>query len=99
MTLKIKSIGVVLLVFIVVTGIGSIHLYLHQEAEKDNENHNPETCLECATIKSLGSEKPQAYENGHVFVYEEFVRAIIHTPIHRKNLSIHSPLSRAPPVS
>lgn len=87
-----------LLIVLVVAGVGPIHHRIHLEAEEHSQAHDPQTCPQCQSITSLGTEEPQSIDHGGCLTlelgdFESFIQTL-----HLKNFAFHLPQNRSPPV-
>jgi hypothetical protein len=93
---KIYSIS--LLVLLIVIGWSHLPLYLHLEAEKDNPDHNPQTCPECQQLQSISSVLLKSNTGANLFVLTDAGTPVLCTvPVLQSHWKIHA-ISRAPPM-
>ena len=87
-----------LLVLLVLIGWSHIPLYLHLEAEKDNPDHNPQTCPQCQQLKSIASVLFKSSIGANTFILQDEGTVILYTgPVLRSHWKTHI-ISRAPPI-
>ena len=96
--LNLKACGGFLLAMVVLTGVGAVHQYFHLEAEEDSATHDPQTCPQCQSLKTLGSEAPQYFDSRICCIEEAEINAYLGTCIFLEQHAVSSPKNRSPPL-
>lgn len=87
------------LILLVMMGIGPVHHYIHILSEKDSGDHNPLTCPQCQTIKSLGTETPELFASTDCIDLSETGRIRSFLTTAPTYIPIDRPVGRAPPLA
>jgi len=82
---------------IVLIGVGAVHQYIHLEAEADCANHDPQTCPQCQTLKTLGTEEPQIFDSRICCIGEAEINPCYGIPLYLVRIAISRPQNRSPP--
>ena len=95
--LHFRACGGFLLAMIVLIGVGAVHQYIHLEAEADCANHDPQTCPQCQTLKTLGTEEPQIFDSRICCIGEAEINPCYGIPLYLVRIAISRPQNRSPP--
>jgi len=95
---KPTFLGIFLIVFIAVAGIGSIHQTIHCDAEKDHPQHDSLTCPQCQMLKSLGAEASLSVDVNSCLILEPQIISILSDSILSERPIATADSIRAPPA-